>query len=179
MTSSTDSPVFYTDSLYWLNETPFKQSSVDDFIKRLAASKPTFEVLTSDIRSLYFDIDVYTTKIKKQDAHIIEEQGLKILTECLKEAGHEGHEITVATSHGPTTKDKKPINKYSVRFWVPTIKAHCSTNLTFVKMMNDHVRTSYESKHMSDDHIFEYVGELFEVVRWQNNIWKSIRHSNL
>lgn len=165
MTSSTDSPVFYTNSLYWLKETPFMQSSVDDFIKRLAASKPTYEALTSDIRSLYFDIDVYTPKIKKQDAQIIEEQGLKILTECLKEAGHEGHEITVATSHGQALKDKKPVNKYSVRFWVQTIKAHFLVNKKFVEMMNDYVRTSYESKHMSDDHIFEYVGELFEEVK--------------
>ena len=161
--SASLNPVFYTNEMFWKKEKAFMQSSIDEFIKRLEASEPTFEVLTSEMRSLYFDIDVYTPKIKKQDAQIIEEKGLEILQKCLTAAGYEGHEIAMATSHGQAIKDKKPVNKYSVRFWVPTIKAHASTIGTFVKKMNEYVITSYDDKHLTDDHLFEYVGELFEV----------------
>lgn len=158
MFSEKTTPIFYTTSYTWKTEKPFLDLSVSDLCTRIENCQETYEALKGDIRSLYFDIDCQTTKIKKQDAKIIEQKGLEYITLFLKNSGFDADKYAIATSHGSAIKNDEIIKKYSVRYWFPNVKAHRSTILQVVKEINKHI----ESTAYSNDHLYEFVGELFE-----------------
>jgi hypothetical protein len=155
-TNSTAS-VSYTTSMFWKKEVPFLTCSRDEFIERLKNKEPSYEVLEIDIRCLYFDIDVYTSRIKKQDAAIIEQKGEEYIRYALQQQND--IKIAIATSHGKFVKDGETGFKYSVRYWLPGFKAHRKTILAFVKELNKHIINTSDT---DADHLFEYVGDLFE-----------------
>ncbi len=151
---------FYTTAYFWKTEQPFLESHVTDLCKRIENCQDTYEALKTDIRSLYFDIDCYTPKIKKQDAQIIEEKGLNYIFTFLKNSNFNPDKYAIATSHGSAIKNGEIVKKYSIRYWFPNIKAHRNTILQFVKDLNKWIKSNADSS--SEDNIFEYVGELFE-----------------
>lgn len=151
------STIYYTSFMRWKNEKPFLTATCDELCSRIANKETTFEVLKSSMRRLYFDIDCYTDKIKKQDAEIIEKWGAEyIKRELCKLYDESEFSIVIGTSHGKTNEGK---NKYSVRYWIPEIKGNKDTILKLVNFLNDNIRATYQKV---DDHLFDYVGELFE-----------------
>jgi hypothetical protein len=136
------------------------QSSCEDLCARINSSAETYEFLKEDIRCMYFDIDCYATKIKKQDATILETKGLEYLQTYLRASGLNADKYAIATSHGNCVKKDGSISaKYSVRYWFPDIKAHRKTLETFVKELNKWIISTEKT---DPDHLFMYIGELFE-----------------
>jgi len=165
-TMSTTDSISYTDCLFWKKETSFLTCSRETFAQRLLNKQTTFEVLNMDIRCLYFDIDVYTDRIKKQDAAIIEKKGEEYIRYALQNQESD-IKIVIATSHGKYINDKGETGfKYSVRYWLPGFKAHRKTIETFVKELNKHVINTQST---DTDHLFEYVGDLFETTDKNGN----------
>lgn len=158
-------PTFYTTSYAWKTERPFLECTVSDLCKRIENCQETYEALKGDMRCLYFDIDCQTTKIKKQDAQIIEQKGLEYIIAFLKNSGFNADKYAIATSHGSAIKNDEIIKKYSVRYWFPNIKAHKFTILQFVKEINKWIESNYLDANYNEyknDHLYEFVGELFE-----------------
>jgi hypothetical protein len=158
------STIFYTTAYFWKTENPFLESSVSDLCNRIENCQETYEALKADTRSLYFDIDCYTSKIKKQDAQIIEQKGLEYITSFLKASNFDTDKYAIATSHGTAIHNDEIVKKYSIRYWFPNIKAHRNSILQFVKELNKWVKSSAKcsSSGYTNDHLYEFVGELFE-----------------
>ena len=73
----TDLLINFSDSYCVKKDQSPMQSSCDDLCTRITSAVETYEFLKEDIRCMYFDIDCYATKIKKQDATILETKGLE------------------------------------------------------------------------------------------------------
>lgn len=155
--SAASASVNYTTSMMWSSTKPFLTGSRAVFVDRLQTGLPTYEALNMDIRSLYFDIDIYTPRIKKNEPAIIEQKGEEYIRYAMQSYGD--IRIAIATSHGKCIKNGESAYKYSVRYWLPDFKAHRKTIEAFVKELNKHVIDTYGK---DADHLFEYVGELFE-----------------
>lgn len=157
---TTTTAINFTDSYFWKKEQSPMQSSCEDLCTRIESAVETYEFLKDDIRCLYFDIDCYAPKIKKQDADIIEKKGLEYLQTYLQASGIDADKYAIATSHGNCVKkDGSICPKYSVRYWFPDVKAHRKTIEAFVKELNQWISSS---ERIDYDHLFTYVGELFE-----------------
>ena len=136
------------------------QSSCEDLSARITSGAETYEFLKEDIRCMYFDIDCYAPKIKKQDATILETKGLEYLQTYLRASGLNADKYAMAISHGNCIKNDASISaKYSVRYWFPDIKAHRKTIDAFVKELNKWIISTEKT---DPDHLFMYIGELFE-----------------
>jgi len=155
--STASANINYTTSMMWSSTKPFLTGSRAVFVDRLQTGLPTYEALNMDIRSLYFDIDIYTPRIKKNEPAIIEQKGEEYIRYAMQSYGD--IRIAIATSHGKCIKNGESAYKYSVRYWLPDFKAHRKTIEAFVKELNKHVIDTYGK---DADHLFEYVGELFE-----------------
>jgi hypothetical protein len=156
----TETLINYTDSFYWKKEQPPMQSSCEDLCSRITSSAETYEFLKEDIRCMYFDIDCYAPKIKKQDATILESKGLEYLQTYLRASELNADKYAMATAHGNCVKSDGSISaKYSVRYWFPDIKAHRKTIDAFVKELNKWIISTEKN---DPDHLFMYIGELFE-----------------
>jgi len=132
--------IFYTNTIYWKKETPFLETTENDFLQRLENKLPTFEVLKhNDFEyKLYFDIDCDT--IAKEDftenlCNLVEEEGEVIIRTCLQTVlDNIEPNISIATSHTNNYKNNK--TKISVRYFISNIKATKKLQSKFVKQIN-------------------------------------------
>lgn len=159
----------YTTAYKWSLERPFLECSVSDLCKRIENCQETYEALKQDMRCLYFDIDCRTQHIKKADALIIEQKGLEYITKFLEASKFDASKCAIATSHGSCIVNDEIKKKYSVRYWFPDIKSHRNTQLQFVKKLNEWIKKDWEK---DDDHLFQYVGELFETDK--KNVYRNL-----
>lgn len=157
----TDSAKFnYTKTFCFKNDQTPPTLSFDDLISRISAGEDTYEFLSEDMRCLYFDIDCYAPKIKRLDYETIETKGLEYLQTYLQASGLNADKYAMATAHGNCLKKDGSISpKYSVRYWFPDIKTHRKTLDAFVKDLNKWIISTQKT---DSDHLFEFVGELFE-----------------
>ena len=110
--SAASAIVNYTTSMMWASAKPFLTCSRAVFTERLQTGLPTYEALNMDIRSLYFDIDIYTPRIKKNEPAIIEQKGEEYIRYAMQSYGD--IRIAIATSHGKCIKNGECAYKYSV-----------------------------------------------------------------
>lgn len=157
----TDSSKFnYTQSFCFKADQTPPTLSLDDLISRISSGEDTYEFLSEDVRCLYFDIDCYAPKIKRLDYETIEAKGLEYLQTYLQASGLNADKYAMATAHGNCLKKDGSISpKYSVRYWFPDIKTHRKTLDAFVKDLNKWIISTQKT---DSDHLFEFVGELFE-----------------
>jgi len=154
-------PINYTNTMFWKKEDNFLNADGNEIINRLNNKLPTYEVVTNDIKpKLYFDIDIKVNSDDYADeiAEIIEQKGLKYLTDNLKDIAKPN--IAIAVSHSKFYDTTKGLGKYSVRYFVSNIKANKKTITSFVKEINNIINN------MKIDPITDYVdlveGKLFD-----------------
>ena len=157
--SAESATVRYIENTYAFTGSNFPSCTVTEFVTRIRNGEKLYEV-TPDIVRLYFDVDIKTkTTIQKAIAKTIVQKAEEFIRLTLDEKFENQYSIVVGTSHGQAYDTKKnPINKYSVRYWIPEIKTDKKTLQNLIKKMNEYflqTRNEY-------DHLFEYCGDLFE-----------------
>jgi hypothetical protein len=129
--------IAYVDDLRWKSERPFLTTDAESFVKRLENAQTTFEMTgpVDAVCRVYFDID-YKGSDMDWKYDMIEEEATKYIKDMIMYVNNGFEpEITIATSHGFTSKNQW---KISFRFWI-NMKAKKSEIHTFIKQINKYI----------------------------------------